>query len=514
MKNLWKKALPVGLSVALLTASASTALAANEASSPANQVPHQSISVIDEEIIEEKIENQFIGITGKIQDIESRDHGMQLIAVETNDGDPVHFIVSDESYVSDELQIGDEIIGFYDASLPMIMIYPPQLGAIAIAKVEEGKTSKVDFFDEQLVSSDGTLKLNLSEVVEIMNKDGSAFDGELNGHQLFVTYGASTKSIPAQTTPERVIVLAGPEESDVLHPEAPIGDHSDEADVDGVSYAQIDGEIEEIQPHGTDGKMQLVTVVQEDDSIVNLVISEQTYLHNELKEGMNISAFYDTNAPAILIHPPQYGAVAIAEVKESQSFKVDIFDEDLLSQDGSLKIRIGDNTKIIQQDGTPYEGDLSGRTLFVDYSIVQLSYPAQTSPDVIVVLNEREVETILKDTNSAEATEITSELSISVEDQRISVNGEFIEAPEALIDGEKIMLPLRAVAEAAGFEITWNNETKSSQLGDTISLKIGENTYTDAHGELVNLQIAPKLVDGLTYVPMDFFREVLHANTL
>ena len=66
---------------------------------------------------------------------------------------------------------------------------------------------KVDYFHNQLVSSDGQLQLNLSPYTPILLTNGQPFSSIPANRDLIVIYGPSTMSIPAQTTPYRVIVL-------------------------------------------------------------------------------------------------------------------------------------------------------------------------------------------------------------------------------------------------------------------------------------------------------------------
>ena len=60
----------------------------------------------------------------------------------------------------EELEVGAKITGFYDASKPA-MIYPPQYPVEVIA-VNQDDNIKLDVFDQDLVSADGMLKLNIS----------------------------------------------------------------------------------------------------------------------------------------------------------------------------------------------------------------------------------------------------------------------------------------------------------------------------------------------------------------
>lgn len=66
---------------------------------------------------------------------------------------------------------------------------------------------KVDYFNGQLVSSDGQLKLNISPYTQILLTNGQPFSGNPVNRDLIAIYGPITKSIPAQTTPYRIVVL-------------------------------------------------------------------------------------------------------------------------------------------------------------------------------------------------------------------------------------------------------------------------------------------------------------------
>jgi len=86
-----------------------------------------------------------------------------------------------------------------------------RLTAIAV-NPPEGESILADRFSgDPLVGSGGALRLNPAEGVEIASADGSAYAGSLDGAVLVVYYSATTRSIPPETTPRKVVVLAGPE---------------------------------------------------------------------------------------------------------------------------------------------------------------------------------------------------------------------------------------------------------------------------------------------------------------
>lgn len=134
----------------------------------------------------------------------------KLILVENNMKSPVNFIITPTTYFVDHamVSVGDTVTGFYDANAPTPFIYPPQYPAIVMAKAtQKYQNVKVDYFNRQLVSSDGALKLNISPSTLIMLENGQLFPGDPANRDLIVVYGPTTRSIPAQTTPETIIVM-------------------------------------------------------------------------------------------------------------------------------------------------------------------------------------------------------------------------------------------------------------------------------------------------------------------
>ncbi|MEW9123121.1 MAG: hypothetical protein AB2421_10455 [Thermotaleaceae bacterium] len=133
----------------------------------------------------------------------------KLMSVVDRYGNMVNFVVSPTTYFVDwvTLTVGDLVTGFYDAMAPVPLIYPPQYRAIVMAKFSSHQNVKVDYFNSQLISSDGALKLNISPTTQILLKNEQRFTGSLANRSLVVVYGPTTRSIPAQTTPYKITVL-------------------------------------------------------------------------------------------------------------------------------------------------------------------------------------------------------------------------------------------------------------------------------------------------------------------
>lgn len=132
-----------------------------------------------------------------------------LMSLESKEYGPLNFVISPGTYFVDHeiVEVGDDVTGFYDATKPAILIYPPQFPAIVIAKNSSQQNVTVDYFNNDLISSNGMLKLNTSPSTEVFLTNDQPFNRPLENRNLVVIYGPTTKSIPAQTTPYRIIVL-------------------------------------------------------------------------------------------------------------------------------------------------------------------------------------------------------------------------------------------------------------------------------------------------------------------
>jgi hypothetical protein len=133
----------------------------------------------------------------------------KLISIENGSGALINFVVSPSTYFVDHVmvEIGDRVTGYYDGNAPALLIYPPQYQALVMVKDSPYQNVKVDYFNNQLESSDGQLKLNISPYTRIVLTNGQSFSRRPANRDLIVIYGAVTQSIPAQTTPYRIIVL-------------------------------------------------------------------------------------------------------------------------------------------------------------------------------------------------------------------------------------------------------------------------------------------------------------------
>ena len=176
-------------------------------------------------------------LKGKIKEVAVNEDGSARISVETETrGEIVFNETSDCMVIADnavkalaDLKAGMTVSVVMEDNAPMTLSLPPQTSA-AVAIVVEGETPSnvaVDKFDEELTGK--TVKLIMDEKVQILDIRGTkqALTAEdIKNNKAIVIYGASTKSIPAQTTPYMVIVL--PEEEAVPTETAEVAEAAEE----------------------------------------------------------------------------------------------------------------------------------------------------------------------------------------------------------------------------------------------------------------------------------------------
>ena len=132
----------------------------------------------------------------------------QMITVQNTEG--VHnFIISPETYVIDmvRLRSGMQVSAFYDANRPVPLIYPPQYQAVIVGRNVPNEKIYVGYFDENLKATDEQLKLNISRGTEIITANGQQYLCPVGQNTLIVYYTMTTRSIPPQTTPRKIIVM-------------------------------------------------------------------------------------------------------------------------------------------------------------------------------------------------------------------------------------------------------------------------------------------------------------------
>ncbi len=226
----------------------------------------------------------------------------------------------------------------------------------------------------------------------------------------------------------------------------------------------------------------------------------------DIKVGDTVTVFTDSNSPSPLILPPLHQADVIALFgTEAPQYKVlvDAFaksGEEYVSAGNSLRVVTGDETAVTGADGNKYYGELDGKVLAVFYTIETRSIPPLTNPEKVVVIGERESE-------AGEDIKVDFSKIKSVKVGDVTMDNIYVNA-----DGT-LMIPLRASLEAKGLKVEWNGEKNEVVVeGGKFGLAIGANKYIKGRMMPLELSCAPELHNDLTYVPFDFYTEVIEST--
>lgn len=148
-------------------------------------------------------------IIGTIINITNRnDCCSRLIALRTDNG-ITNIVVNSQTRIIDNAQLrpGMRIVAYYDQSLPMILIFPPQHTAQIVTVIGRNEQVMLGFFDNNLVARNGSLQLNIARNTVIRTMNGQSVSCNVGNQFLLVYYSTTTRSIPPQTSPKKIVVL-------------------------------------------------------------------------------------------------------------------------------------------------------------------------------------------------------------------------------------------------------------------------------------------------------------------
>jgi len=284
-----------------------------------------------------------------------------------------------------------------------------------------------------------------------------------------------------------IMTFANKEE--IIPISAPIGN---EEEVKIPEYIHFEGVIESIEDDGERFSVLLKDESKGFEDYFRAFIDEGVILLNDktmdfadkkdLVVGKDVSIYYNKNTIMLMIYPPQL-APAVIIINENEDYQgaiVSAFDDKLLNVEGDLYIQPSDQTVIVDKDGKEVEVEqLYNKHLIAFYDVVRESYPAQTTPQKIVMMPI------------------------------------FNLASENIIEHNgKNMIPLRFVSESLGYEVNWNGETKTVELTKGVHyhlVSIGQDSYNFAKMH-IELGAAPIIVNSRTYVPLNFLDEVFRVE--
>lgn len=372
------------------------------------------------------------------------------------------------------------------------MHYSP---AVIVVATEGSYTEQViGVFDEDGLAEDESLKLNydLSTPYFSHTREAAFISGKA-----LVLYENTTRSIPPQTSPIAIVKLADDENI------PPFMGHGPQAP-EAAAPAYITGSFEV----GENGET-LVNKFDETHVETRIYKNENTLIINkqgeqktfdDIKAGDRIIYYVNADGPMTLQYPPHYTAeLIIIDDGEDVSAILGNFDGDLLDAAASLALHIGENTKIYGADG------FNGGTAVVLYNFATMSIPAQTTPIAVVVM-----------ANQPKAPSPADIVPDMTGIKKIAAGDKVLDYIPVTVNGVQ-MLPVREVAEALGYEVTWNAENRSVTVGFA-GFAIDEDSYAFAKMAAQPLGQAPVLIglpgasSALTYVPAAFFTAIMNCQ--
>ncbi len=264
-----------------------------------------------------------------------------------------------------------------------------------------------------------------------------------------------------------------------------------------TNFIQVTGKIVDIEDR--DGTPALVVETAPDNITIFPITEEVKHLYNRsgeaiersnLKVGMDVDVYYDRNMAIALIYPAVIvPSIVVADDQEVGQVKVAKFNENLVSLDHELVLHIGEETEVINEQGeTISADDLKGNELIVFYNVSTKSIPAQTTPTKVIALTK-------SDENENE--------NGSDSKQREAIAN--IIANDHYMKGNTKMIPLRKIAEELGYEIEWNQASKTATMtlqNRSFLITVGEKAY-GYNRSLRQFDVAPELKAYTMYVSED-----------
>ncbi|MCL2235827.1 MAG: copper amine oxidase N-terminal domain-containing protein [Defluviitaleaceae bacterium] len=431
----------------------------------------------------------------------------------------VVFQKNDNTHIWGELNIGDDVTGYWSNFGIMTMQYPPHYNVRLIVNHELGDVTFDRFSllgSGSFISNAGDRILNISDETPIFMEDGQNAreileEGQtlaelMDGRLMAVTYSLLDRAWPGGTMPADPSLAVTILFETAVHP---IGNISG-LDIGGFDayapdYTYIEGTVTEI--FETFDNNTTFVVERENGLTVHFIQDFLTFVKgDEIAVGDTIQGFYDLNMPIVMIYPPRYTARVIVNKADAEGVTTIITADDefiaTITDDTPVRFAGGEDVRQTLEEGRDFEEVLHNRTLAVTHdeegnllSVVVLYVRAVTLPGLVLDLD--------------------LDTPIQVEGNPISVEGQLINAQWQEIDGE-YYVPLRVIVETLNpnHTIIWDNDSRSIMLNNgvyEVTVTIGSSIVTVGAVD-VELPAPALLVESVTYVPFRFFNLAFGVN--
>jgi len=265
-----------------------------------------------------------------------------------------------------------------------------------------------------------------------------------------------------------------------------------------------------------------------------IIDNQSTIAENltSIKVGDKIAVY--TSPISTFSIPPQSSAyVILTNIQEKAAAKLVKVHDITKLEDGSLKINDVDNqySVSITKDTviSPYRtkqfvsmDSIEQDDYILFWSeIMTLSLPAQTTANNVVLLKGFDFGSFKKAPEEANSdfTEL-NKIVVSTQAGVISLKGtEICLEPNLTFYKNKdgiYMLPIRAISEALGYTVQWTSEDKRVDIfkeSESYNLNIGRKECFKQN-KLLMLENEPELINGVTYVSIEFLMEVMDLEII
>ena len=200
-----------------------------------------------------------------------------------------------------------------------------------------------------------------------------------------------------------------------------------------------------------EGRLNEFRAYLSDKTVIIDGVTQELIKPEDVKKGAKATVHYRENSPVGLSLPPVLNpeVVVINSDETPVISKVEFFDEGFVSRDNDLKLNLVEDSKIVDLKGNAVAKEaLANKKLVVLYNMATKSIPAQTTPLKVFVLEEE----------AEVAKDETVYNKIVIGENEVELEQEIY-----LVE-ETVMLPLRQIVEALGYEIEWNAEERSANV--------------------------------------------------
>lgn len=361
----------------------------------------------DYDIESEQVHNAFASIAGTITEIfrlplDEQGNYSKTLVIQTEEERTLHLIMSENTVLIkngelvslDDIEEGQEIVAHYDNTQMVPAIYPARLQVSALVLDTNNSTNvhvdvfnKSEAFGGQLLSSDNTLRFEVTEDTVILDTNNEVYEGSLDNKQLVIIYSAASRSLPAIPLNPKIIVLGE------AH------NHSHALELFGTVSGTVAGidkgeRVTSVIIHSEETGFAHLNVVEN----TLFVIDGKLATLADIEEGQELTAHFEVLRPTIYIYPPRFiaSALVVSSEENFSTVRVDVFTESddfegqIVSSDNSLRLEVTEDTVVVDVNNNAYEGSLENKKLAIIFSATTMSIPAIPLNPIVVVLGDAE----------------------------------------------------------------------------------------------------------------------------